>query len=424
MIMNRVFFLILLIAFLIVPLSINNVNDDGISYFDLVVEISENLFEDLKIEEKDEISLSKDQKQVINEKLQAFKSTNNNFFNNFEEIQNKNLKEINEYIAINRWQEFSTSNSGIKGIYLSGYHFLKEEKIDPIKDILSNTVVNTIVLDVKTDNGHLLYDSKISEVEKLKNKRIKYDIQTLQSFKDEFDIYLIGRVVAFQDPIFSRNYPESAIKDILTNKPYNQDGQYFLDPSDNKAREYILNVALEACLLGFDEIQFDYIRYPDTSYQGLIYDEESNFENRTKNINSFLQNATELLHDNGCLASADIFGYVLNSKNDNGIGQYLETIVNSVDFISPMVYPSHYSRGSFGYSYPNDYPYEVVTAALSNGLSRGVKEKSLRPFLQGFWHSSEDVRLNIKAAEDKSLDWIIWNNSSVYQKDYFSKINS
>ena len=173
--MNRVFFLILLIAFLIVPLSINNVNDDGISYFDLVVEISENLFEDLKIEEKDEISLSKDQKQVINEKLQAFKSSNNNFFNNFEEIQNKNLKEINEYIAINRWQEFSTSNSGIKGIYLSGYHFLKEEKIDPIKDILSNTVVNTIVLDVKTDNGHLLYDSKISEVEKLKNKRIKYD---------------------------------------------------------------------------------------------------------------------------------------------------------------------------------------------------------------------------------------------------------
>ena len=83
MIMNRVFFLILLIAFLIVPLSINNVNDDGISYFDLVVEISENLFEDLKIEEKDEISLSKDQKQVINEKLQAFKSSNNNFFNNF-----------------------------------------------------------------------------------------------------------------------------------------------------------------------------------------------------------------------------------------------------------------------------------------------------------------------------------------------------
>ena len=422
--MNRVFFIILLFAFLVIPLSINNVNDDGISYFDLVVEISEDLFGDTKIEEKDIISLSEDQKQLISKKLQALKNDNNSFFNNFEEIQEENLKDINEYIAINRWQEFSATNSGVKGIYLSGYHFLKEEKIDPIKEILSNTVVNTIVLDVKTDNGHLLYDSEILEVEKLKNERIKYDAQALKSFKEEFNIYLIGRVVAFQDPIFTKIYPESAITDILTSKPYSQGGQYFLDPSDSKSREYILNVALEACLLGFDEIQFDYIRYPDSSYQGLIYDEESNFENRTKNINLFLQNATDLLHDNGCLASADIFGYVLNSKNDSGIGQYLETIVNTVDFISPMVYPSHYSKGSFGYSYPNNYPYEVVTASLNDGLSRGVHEKSLRPFLQGFWHSSEDVRLNIKAAEDKGLDWIIWNNSSSYSLDYFSNIDS
>ena len=420
--MNRVFFLILLLTFLAVPLSINNVNDDGLNYFNLEVEISENSFKDTDPEEN--ISLSEDQKQLISKKLQALTNNNNSIFNNFEEIQNENLKGINEYIALNRWQEFSATYGGIKGIYLSGYHFLREEKINPIKDILSNTVVNTIVLDVKTDNGHLLYDSKITEVEKLKNERIKYDTQVLQSFKKEFDIYLIGRVVAFQDPIFSINYPESAIKDISTSKPYNQGGQYFLDPSDSKSREYILNVALEACLLGFDEIQFDYIRYPDTSYQGLVYDEESNFENRTRNINTFLQNATNLLHDNGCLASADIFGYVLNAKSDNGIGQYLETIVNSVDFISPMVYPSHYSKGSFGYSNPNNYPYEVVTEALDAGLSRDVPQKSLRPFLQGFWHSSEDVRLNIKAAEDKNLDWIIWNNSSSYSLDYFSNINS
>ena len=422
--MNRVFFIILLVAFLVVPLSINNVNDDGVSYFDLTVEISENLFEDTKIEEKKNVFPSEDQKQIIREKLQGLSDSNNSLFNNFEEIQNENLKEINEYIALNRWQKFSTSNSGIKGIYLSGYHFLKNEKIDPIKDILSNTVVNTIVLDVKTDNGHLLYDSEIPEVDRLKNERIKYDTQALKTFKEDFNIYLIGRVVAFQDPIFTKIYPQSAIIDSATSKPFSQNGQYFLDPSDSKSREYILNVALEACLLGFDEIQFDYIRYPDSNYPGLIFDYESNFENRTENINSFLQNATDLLHDNGCLASADIFGYVLNSKSDNGIGQYLETIVNTVDFISPMVYPSHYSKGSFGYSYPNNFPYEVVTSALNDGLSRGVQEKNLRPFLQGFWHSSEDVRLNIKAAEDKGLDWIIWNNSSVYDEDYFSRINS
>ena len=237
--MNRVFFLILLIAFLVVPLSINNVNVDGISYFDLVVEASENLFEDTKIEEKNNISLSEDQKQLIGNKLQDSTNSKNNLLNNFEEIQKENLKKINEYIAINRWQEFSATNNGIKGIYISGYDFLKKEKIDPIKNILSNTVVNTVVLDVKTDNGHLLYDSEIPEVEELKNERIKYDTQTLKSFKEEFNIYLIGRVVAFQDPIFSRTYPNSAVTDISTSKPYSQDGQYFLDPSDSTTREYL-----------------------------------------------------------------------------------------------------------------------------------------------------------------------------------------
>ena len=190
--MNRVFFIILLFAFLLIPLNINNVSDEGISYFDLVVEISEDLFGDTKIEEKDIISLTEDQKQLISEKLQALKNDNNSLFNNFEKIQEENLKDINEYIAINKWQKFSDTNNGVKGIYLSGYHFLKEEKIDPIKDILSNTVVNTIVLDVKTDNGHLLYDSETLEVEELKNERIKYDTQTLQSFNEHFNIYLIG----------------------------------------------------------------------------------------------------------------------------------------------------------------------------------------------------------------------------------------
>jgi len=422
--MNRVIFLILFILLLVVPLSINNVNSDGISYFDIVAQISEELIENIILPKEEKINISAEQKELINNDLEVFKKSNENFLTEYEDLQNENLKNINKFIALNRWQQFSDNNDGVKGIYLSGYHFLIEEKIIPIKEIISNTVVNTLVLDVKTDNGHILYDSQIKEVDQLNNERIKYDKKTLKAFKEEFDIYLIGRIVAFQDPLFSRKYTESAIIDVATNSPYFQNGQYFLDPSDNKSREYILNIAVEACLLGFDEIQFDYIRYPDTSYQGLIYDEKSSFENRTNNINSFLQNATDILHDIGCLTSADIFGYVLNAKSDNGIGQYLETIVNTVDFISPMVYPSHYSKGSFGYNNPNNFPYEVVTAALDAGLARGVEEQSLRPFLQGFWHSSEDVRLNIKAAEDKSLSWIIWNNSSVYQKDFFSKIES
>ena len=422
--MNRAFFIILFVALLIIPLSINNVNNEGISYFELIAEIGMGMLEDSDPEKEINIVVSESQKNKITKKLNSINDFENNLLNQFEALQTETLKDVNAYIAKDNWKQFSEINEGIKGIYLSGYHLLVEEKIKPIKEIVNNTVVNTIVLDVKTDNGHLMYDSQIDSVAELKNERIKYDSSTLLELQNELDIYLIGRVVAFQDPIFSRKYIESAIIDSKTNSPYSQNGQYFLDPSDKKSRDYVLNIALEACLLGFDEIQFDYIRYPDTSYQGLIYDEDSNFETRTKNINSFLLEATEALHDIGCLASADIFGYVLNAKNDNGIGQYLETIVESVDFISPMVYPSHYSRGSFGYNYPNSHPYEVVTAALNQGLSRGINEEQLRPFLQGFWHSSEDVALNIKAAEDKGLDWIIWNNSSVYQIDFFTTIQS
>ena len=422
--MNRAFFIILFVALLIIPLSINNVNNEGISYFELIAEIGIGMLEDSETEKEINIVVSESQKNKITKKLNSLNDSNNNLLSQFEALQTETLKDVNAYVAKENWKQFSETNGGIKGIYLSGYHLLIEEKIKPIKEIVNNTVVNTIVLDVKTDNGHLMYDSQIDSVAELKNERIKYDSTTLQELQNELDIYLVGRVVAFQDPIFSRKYIESAIIDSKTNSPYSQNGQYFLDPSDKKSREYVLNIALEACLLGFDEIQFDYIRYPDTSYQGLVYDEVSSFENRTKNINSFLSEATKALHDIGCLASADIFGYVLNAKNDNGIGQYLETIVESVDFISPMVYPSHYSRGSFGYDYPNSHPYEVVTAALNRGLSRDINEEQLRPFLQGFWHTSEDVALNIKAAEDKGLDWIIWNNSSVYQIDFFTTIQS
>jgi len=422
--MNRAFFIILFVALLIIPLSINNINNEGISYFELIAEIGIGMLEDSETEKEINIVVSESQKNKITKKLNSLNDSNNNLLSQFEALQTETLKDVNAYVAKENWKQFSETNGGIKGIYLSGYHLLIEEKIKPIKEIVNNTVVNTIVLDVKTDNGHLMYDSQIDSVAELKNERIKYDSTTLQELQNELDIYLIGRVVAFQDPIFSRKYIESAIIDSKTNSPYSQNGQYFLDPSDKKSREYVLNIALEACLLGFDEIQFDYIRYPDTSYQGLVYDEVSSFENRTKNINSFLSEATKALHDIGCLASADIFGYVLNAKNDNGIGQYLETIVESVDFISPMVYPSHYSRGSFGYDYPNSHPYEVVTAALNRGLSRDINEEQLRPFLQGFWHTSEDVALNIKAAEDKGLDWIIWNNSSVYQIDFFTTIQS
>ena len=343
-----------------------------------------------------------------------------NFNSSIESI----INEITINLTLYNFEKFRQNNHGIKGIYVNGYDMNNEKKMDNIKNILVQTNVNTLVLDVKTDNGHILFDSEISEVAELNNERIKYDTATLNDLKKLKEIYLIGRVVVFQDPLFANTFREEAVFDSKKNNIYSQNNQYFLDPSSKKVREYTINIAVEACKLGFDEIQFDYVRYPDSNYKYMVFKENSDFENRVKNINNFLSKARELLNNEGCLVSADIFGYVLTNKLDGGIGQNLETIINNVDFISPMVYPSHYSNGSYGYTNPNNHPYEIVSAALSDGLKRGVNEVQIRPFLQGFWHTIKDVQENIEAAENKNLDWLIWNNSSMYQLDYFSKLES
>ena len=159
--MNRVFFLILFISLLVIPLSINNVNSEGISYFELITEIGAGLIKDSEPVKEVEIIISEEQKAQIRKNLNSVINSQNGFFNQYESSQIETLKGVNAFIAKHRWETFSETNNGIKGIYLSGYHLLREEKINPIKEIVNNTIVNTIVLDVKTDNGHLMYDSQI-----------------------------------------------------------------------------------------------------------------------------------------------------------------------------------------------------------------------------------------------------------------------
>ena len=338
------------------------------------------------------------------------------------QLQEIALKNATIYASM-KINKFKKENDQIRGIYLNGYLFNNPSKRESIEKILTNTDVNTLVIDVKTDNGHILFDTEIDEVIYLNNERIKFTNNDLQELREIKDIYLVGRLVVFQDPLFAKVFPDEAVFDSRLNKPYSQNGQFFLDPSSKKVQDYIINIAIESCRLGFDEIQYDYIRYPDSSSKFMQFDTKNDFENRVNNINSFLSRSRQLLHSEGCLLSADTFGFILTNKQDGGIGQNLETIVENVDFISPMVYPSHYTNGSFGYQNPNKHPYEVITAALTDALDRGVDKDKIRPFLQGFWHSNEDIRNNIKAASDLEMDWLIWNILSVYELDSFTKLS-
>mgnify|MGYP005986921929 CR=1 FL=1 len=340
------------------------------------------------------------------------------------EIQLNEIAQKNATIyASLEFNKFKKEHDEIRGVYLNGYLFNNPNKRESIEEILMSTDVNTLVIDVKTDNGHILFDTDVEEVSYLNNERVKFSKNEIQDLREIKDLYLIARLVVFQDPLFAKFFPDEAVFDSRLNKPYSQNGQFFLDPSSEKVQNYIVNIAVEACRLGFDEIQYDYIRYPDSNNKFMRFDTKNDFENRVNNINSFLSKSRQMLHNEGCLLSADTFGYILTNKQDGGIGQNLESIVENVDFISPMVYPSHYTNGSFGYQNPNKHPYEVITAALTDALDRGIDKDKIRPFLQGFWHSNEDIRNNIKAASDLKMDWLIWNILSVYELDSFSKLS-
>ena len=340
------------------------------------------------------------------------------------EIQLNEIAQKNATIyASIEFNKFKKEHDEIRGVYFNGYLFNNLNKRESIEEILMSTNVNTLVIDVKTDNGHILFDTDVEEVSYLNNKRVKFSKNEIQDLREIKDLYLIARLVVFQDPLFAKFFPDEAVFDSRLNKPYSQNGQFFLDPSSEKVQNYIVNIAVEACRLGFDEIQYDYIRYPDSNNKFMRFDTKNDFENRVNNINSFLSKSRKMLHNEGCLLSADTFGYILTNKQDGGIGQNLESIVENVDFISPMVYPSHYTNGSFGYQNPNKHPYEVITAALTDALDRGIDKDKIRPFLQGFWHSNEDIRNNIKAASDLKMDWLIWNILSVYELDSFSKLS-
>jgi hypothetical protein len=183
----------------------------------------------------------------------------------------------------------------------------------------------------------------------------------------------------------------------------------FLDPTDPAARAYALDLAVEACSLGVDEIQFDYVRFPDSRPETVHFDGGVTIDVRTEAIRSFLRTAVEVLHAEGCAVAADVFGFVTSVEDDGGIGQNWIDVTSVVDVASPMLYPSHYGAGWFGYESPNDHPAPVVDRALVDGLDRLSRQVVVRPWLQDFGYNSSQVRAQIEVAEAHGLGWMLWN---------------
>jgi hypothetical protein len=313
-----------------------------------------------------------------------------------------------------------------KGLYLSfwgaGHGGLRGAALKLIEE----TELNTLIIDVKGDMGLLSYPSAISlagEIGAQKTITLRKLPALVRSLKEK-GIYTIARIVVFKDTPLAAAHPELAVRRADGSPFTDREGLGWVDPFFSEVWEYNIAVAEEAARMGFDEVQFDYVRFPDAT--GLMFSRENTEENRVAAISGFLARAGERLTPYNVFTSADIFGYVCWNTNDTSIGQRLDELAAHVDYLAPMLYPSGFQYGVGEYKNPVKYPYEMVYLSLRNAQKRsGLPAVRFRPWLQAFRdyafdrrHFKEfEIAAQIEASRDFGANgWMLWNASNVYRK--------
>lgn len=347
----------------------------------------------------------------------------------------------------------------IKAIYMTGWSTGNSSYYNYLDDLLKKTQINAVVIDIKDASGYVFYNSDAPEVKKygFYNGAIK-DISGIINFFHDRNIYVIGRIVVFQDPMYAKVRPDLAIYDtsktagVFSGKQLWQDnkGQNWLDPTAKEVWDYNISLAKDAALKGFDEINFDYIRFPsDGDLSTMGFPAWNKTQSRREALKGFYKYINEQLQD--VKISADLFGLVTVNNDDLGIGQYLEDTLPYFDFICPMVYPSHYATNFLGFSNPAEHPYEVVKHSSEISYYRRQifltrlkialeQEKKLnpgrapvtqvfaakiRPWLQDFnleaVYTADMVKSQIEAVErfykDDYVGFMLWNPSNYYTKE-------
>jgi hypothetical protein len=255
------------------------------------------------------------------------------------------------------------------------------------------------------------------------------DIKALLAELKAQGIYRIARIVVFKDDRLAGVRTDLATKGPGGGLWRDREGLAWSDPFQREVRDYNIDLAVEAASNGFDEIQFDYVRFPDA--KGLVFAGPSTKEARVRAIEDFLAEARRRLTPYNVFLSADVFGYVCWNVDDTGVGQVLKTLAHELDYVSPMLYPSSFQFGIPGYRNPVQHPYEIVYESLSRAESRtGLPGSRFRPWLQAFQDYAYDhrrfgaaeIRAQIRAAEAAgSNGWMLWNPHNVYSEDGLEK---
>ena len=343
------------------------------------------------------------------------------------ELQSAVLSGPEDHLSDEKSGERFTRPPAVKGLYVNAWAAGSRTRMDALVDVAQRTEVNAFVIDIKDASGYVSHSTEVEfahEVSATEEIRIR-DLSGLLMRLEQEQIYPIARIVIVKDPIVAVSRPDLAVQDSAGGVWIDSKGIVWLNPYKREVWDYHVDLAREVAQMGFPEIQWDYVRFPDAPEQErerAVYPGADGLS-KTEAIRNFLSYSRAELASVGARVTADVFGLTTSASRDVGIGQLWESFIDVVDAALPMVYPSHYWSGSFGIDTPNAYPYEIVNSALGDALRRSAQvdgAASTIPWLQDFTlgdppYGSPEVRAQIQAAHDAGInEWVLWNPGSRY----------
>jgi len=324
----------------------------------------------------------------------------------------------------------------VRAVYMTSWIAGRKDLRQKIhREVRDNESINAVVIDIKDDTGKISFPIQNPLIQELgsSTERIP-DMREFIEALHKDNIYVIGRIAVFQDPYLIEKWPEEAVKK-MSNPEENwvdRKGIGWMDASSEKVWDYVNTIAEESYKMGFDEINFDYIRFPSDGNMTDVRYTLSEGKNRQDVLESFFKYTHDRLKPQNIVISADIFGMTTVNTDDLGIGQVLEKTLPYFDFVCPMVYPSHFPKGWAGLENPAASPYEVIKKSMGRAVERteaiGESPQKLRPWLQDFdmgaTYTPELVESQITATYELGLDsWLMWDPRNTYTIEAFKTIN-
>lgn len=323
----------------------------------------------------------------------------------------------------------------VRALYVNAWAAGSRTRTAELLKIADETEINAFIVDIKESDTFLAYDSTAIPLAKEIGADTRPATKWMEAFVDSMQahgVYPIARIVVFKDRMLAEKKNELAIRHVNGGVWRDNKGGAWVNPYDHRVWDYNIAIAKEALDMGFSELQWDYVRFPDVTERmrpTMAYP-GSNGKSRADNIREFLAYTKEQIKDYQVPLAADVFGLVTHLEDDVGIGQNWERVITTADVVLPMVYPSHYYPGLYGMARPHANPYQTVRLAMTDAVERttfikdstGAKVGEIMPWLEamsirGLTYGPNEVRLQIQAAYDAGLkSWALWNPGSKFME--------